>query len=191
MASRRLPSPRVYCSARPGSRPRTLQYFLTRFGDLSDPEGLARGRAEYGRGVLAVDEAAMIDTVRMEELLRIAARLGVARVALVGDTEQLRPVDAGQPFRLLQKAGMATAHHGRGGAPARPRSAQGGQADTGGRAGRGDRGSRATGAGGASGRARPRGGDVLARAAAGGEGRYPSPRAPPTRSAARPTRRCV
>ena len=88
---------------------RTLQYFLTRFGDLSDPEGLARGRAEYGRGVLAVDEAAMIDTVRMEELLRIAARLGVARVALVGDTAQLRPVEAGQPFRLLQKAGMATA----------------------------------------------------------------------------------
>ena len=88
---------------------RTLQYFLARFGDLSDPEGLARGRSEYGRGVLAVDEAAMIDTVRMEELLRIAARLGVARVALVGDTEQLRPVDAGQPFRLLQKAGMATA----------------------------------------------------------------------------------
>ena len=88
---------------------RTLQYFLTRFGDLSDPEGLARGRAEYGRGVLAVDEASMIDTVRMEELLRIAARLGVARVALVGDTAQLRPVEAGQPFRLLQKAGMATA----------------------------------------------------------------------------------
>ena len=88
---------------------RTLQYFLTRFGDLSDPEGLAQGRAEYGRGVLAVDEASMIDTMRMEELLRIAARLGVARVALVGDTAQLRPVEAGQPFRLLQKAGMATA----------------------------------------------------------------------------------
>ena len=51
----------------------------------------------------------MIDTGRMRELLRIAERLGVARVALVGDTEQLRPVDAGQPFRLLQKAGMQTA----------------------------------------------------------------------------------
>ena len=51
----------------------------------------------------------MIDTGRMRELLRIAERLGVARVALVGDTEQLRPVDAGQPFRLLQKAGMRTA----------------------------------------------------------------------------------
>ena len=88
---------------------RTLQYFLTRFNDLSDPARLARGRAEYGRGVLAVDEASMIDTVRMEALLRIARELEVARVALVGDTAQLKAVDAGQPFRLLQKAGMATA----------------------------------------------------------------------------------
>ena len=88
---------------------RTLQHFLTRFNDLSDPARLARGRAEYGGAVLAVDEASMIDTVRMEALLRIARDLNVARVALVGDTAQLRGVDAGEPFRLLQKAGMATA----------------------------------------------------------------------------------
>ena len=88
---------------------RTLQYFLTRFNDLSDPARLARGRDEYGGAVLAVDEASMIDTVRMESLLRIARDLEVARVALVGDTAQLKAVDAGQPFRLLQKAGMATA----------------------------------------------------------------------------------
>ena len=88
---------------------RTLQYFLTRYGDLSDPARLAGGRAEYAGAVLAVDEAAMIDTLRMEALLRIAHELKVARVALVGDTEQLKGVDAGQPFRLLQKAGMATA----------------------------------------------------------------------------------
>ena len=88
---------------------RTLQHFLTRFNDLSDPARLARGRAEYGGAVLAVDEASMIDTVRMEALLRIARDLDVARVALVGDTAQLKAVDAGQPFRLLQKAGMATA----------------------------------------------------------------------------------
>ena len=87
----------------------TLQYFLTRFGDLPDEESLARAHKEYAGSVLAVDEASMIDTVRMGELLRIGARLGVARVALVGDTAQLRAVDAGQPFRLLQKAGMATA----------------------------------------------------------------------------------
>ena len=87
----------------------TLQYFLTRFGHLTDPEALARAREDYAGSVLAVDEASMIDTVRMAELLRIAERLGVARVALVGDTAQLRAVDAGQPFRLLQKAGMKTA----------------------------------------------------------------------------------
>ena len=53
---------------------RTLQYFLTRFGDLSDPERLARGRAEYGRGVLAVDEASMIGSVRMEALVVSCSR---------------------------------------------------------------------------------------------------------------------
>ena len=88
---------------------RTLQWFLTRHGDLSGPARIARARAEFGGAVLAVDEASMIDTVRMEALLRIARSLGVARVALVGDTAQLRAVDAGQPFRVLQKAGMATA----------------------------------------------------------------------------------
>ena len=88
---------------------RTLQYFLTRFGDLSDPERLARARAEYGGAVLAVDEASMTGSVRMEALLRVARALKVARVVLVGDTKQLKSVDAGQPFRLLQKAGMATA----------------------------------------------------------------------------------
>ena len=67
---------------------RTLQHFLTRFNDLSDPARLARGREEYGGAVLAVDEASMIDTVRMEALLRIARDLDVARVALVGDTAQ-------------------------------------------------------------------------------------------------------
>ena len=88
---------------------RTLQYFLTRFGDLSDPERLARARAEYAGAVLAVDEASMTGSVRMEALLRVARALKVARVVLVGDTKQLKAVDAGQPFRLLQKASMATA----------------------------------------------------------------------------------
>ena len=88
---------------------RTLQWFLIRHEDLSDPARLARARAEFAGAVLAVDEASMIDTVRMEALLRIARDLGVARVVLVGDTAQLRAVDAGQPFRVLQKAGMETA----------------------------------------------------------------------------------
>ena len=92
-----------------GIASRTLQWFLTRHEDLSDPARLARARSEFSGAVLAVDEASMIDTVRMEALLRIARDLGVTRVVLVGDTAQLRAVDAGQPFRVLQKAGMETA----------------------------------------------------------------------------------
>ena len=92
-----------------GIESRTLQWFLARFSDLSDPAHVAWGRKAYARTVLAVDEASMIGTAQMERLLGIARALGIARVVLVGDTRQLRAVDAGQPFRVLQKAGMATA----------------------------------------------------------------------------------
>ena len=87
----------------------TLQRFLARHGDLSDPERRERARSEMADALLAVDEASMVDTVRMEALLTVADTLGIARVALVGDTKQLRAVDAGQPFRILQRAGMETA----------------------------------------------------------------------------------
>ncbi len=87
---------------------RTLQWFLVRYGDL-EPERLAQAREELAGTVLAVDEASMIGTVQMERLLAIAGNLGIARVVLVGDTAQLKAVDAGQPFALMQKAGMTTA----------------------------------------------------------------------------------
>ena len=92
-----------------GIETRTLQGFLARFGDLSDARRLARGRDTHAGTVLVVDEASMVGTAQMAALLRIARELGVARVVLVGDTRQLRAVDAGQPFRVLQRAGMATA----------------------------------------------------------------------------------
>ena len=92
---------------------RTLQWFLVRHGDVADGTAaaaqLAAARATHGGGLLIVDEASMIGTTAMVRLLRIADRLGVARVALVGDRHQLRAIEAGQPFRLLQGAGMPTA----------------------------------------------------------------------------------
>ena len=88
---------------------RTLQWFLVRHQDLSDPVRLQRARQEYQGRILAVDEASMIGTVQMEALLHIAQQLGVARVVLSGDTAQLKSITAGQPFGLLQKAGMETA----------------------------------------------------------------------------------
>ena len=51
----------------------------------------------------------MVGTVQMRALRRIAAQTDVARLALIGDRRQLRAVEAGQPFGLLQDAGMLTA----------------------------------------------------------------------------------
>ena len=51
----------------------------------------------------------MVSTDQMKRLMRVAEKLEVARLVLVGDRSQLRAVEAGQPFRLLQKAGMTTA----------------------------------------------------------------------------------
>ena len=96
-----------------GMPARTLAWFLARFGDAADgligDEALARLRRRYAGTVLVLDEASMVGTVQMQALMRIAETLGVGRLALVGDTAQLRAVDAGGPFRLLQRAGMPIA----------------------------------------------------------------------------------
>ena len=92
---------------------RTLQGFLGRHAALADqrppPGAVAAARKAVGGAILVVDEASMIGTIAMRRLLRIAEAAGVARVALVGDRRQLRSVEQGQPFALLQRRGMPTA----------------------------------------------------------------------------------
>ena len=91
---------------------RTLQWFLTRYRDVGDgiapPEKMEEAKA-LGGAVLILDEASMVGTTQMRALTRIAAEAGVERLALIGDRRQLRAVEAGQPFALLQDAGMPTA----------------------------------------------------------------------------------
>ena len=70
---------------------------------------MAAARRGLSGALLVLDEASMVGTVQMRALMRIAERVGVARLALIGDRRQLRAVEAGQPFALLQDAGMATA----------------------------------------------------------------------------------
>ena len=92
---------------------RTLQWFLTRCREVSDGVAdagtLAGLRARYGGAVIVVDEMSLAGTAQARALLRIAERLEVARLVLVGDSRQLRGVEAGQPFRQMQDAGMAVA----------------------------------------------------------------------------------
>lgn len=54
-----------------------------------------------------VDEASLVSTKEMVQLLRAANRAD-ARVLLVGDVEQLGSIDAGEAFRQLQNSGMLT-----------------------------------------------------------------------------------
>ena len=91
---------------------KTLQWFLTRYRDVADnvasAQELAQLREEFAGAVVVVDEMSLVSTVQARDLLRIADRVGIARLVLVGDRRQLRAVDAGQPFRQLQQAGMPT-----------------------------------------------------------------------------------
>ncbi len=92
---------------------KTLQWFLTRYRDVgdgcADEKALAKARKALEGKLLVVDEASFVSMAQMHALARIAEVTGIARVALVGDSAQLRSVEAGQPFRVLQKAGMETA----------------------------------------------------------------------------------
>lgn len=65
--------------------------------------------ADKSRSILVVDEAGMLSTSDMRDVMTQANRSGYARVILVGDVKQLDAVSAGSPFMQLQKAGMPTA----------------------------------------------------------------------------------
>ncbi len=72
--------------------------------------------ANGGRGLdastlLVVDEAGMVSVRDMHALLVAVERAG-SRVVLVGDTGQLKAVEAGVPFRQLQTHGMQTERMG-------------------------------------------------------------------------------
>ena len=93
-----------------GMNVRTLQWFLTRCQSVEGTGFATEDLKELFSGsVLVLDEASMVSTDQMRSLMRIANALDIARLVLVGDSRQLRAVDAGQPFRQLQQAGMTTA----------------------------------------------------------------------------------
>ncbi len=96
-----------------GIESETLQRFLARHDGVAEGRLSRRGerdlRAAFRKTVLVVDEGSLASTNQVRDLLRIANRLRMPRVVLVGDEKQLDAVDAGKPFAQLQKAGMTTA----------------------------------------------------------------------------------
>ena len=68
-----------------------------------------RSLAELKGAVVIVDEASTLSSKQAADLMRLAHRAEVARLALVGDTRQYGAVEAGKPFEDLQRQGLATA----------------------------------------------------------------------------------
>lgn len=75
-----------------------LRSFLNR---ISDPEHKQRIRLSQD-DVVIVDEAGMVGTKEMNELIKETAKAG-AKVILSGDTQQLKPVAPGSPLRLISE----------------------------------------------------------------------------------------
>ena len=57
--------------------------------------------------ILIVDESSMLGSKNMLSLMELAIKHHI-RVIFVGDTKQLSAIEAGKPFHLLQRCGMAT-----------------------------------------------------------------------------------
>ena len=100
-------------AAEAGIEAQTLQGFLARNAGVAAGRLTKRGaremRAAFAKTILVVDEGSLASTVQARDLLRIADKLRIPRVVLVGDAKQLDAVDAGKPFAQLQAAGMQTA----------------------------------------------------------------------------------
>ena len=87
-----------------GIESRTLasyQYAWERDPDRTGPSALRKG------DVLVIDEAGMVGSRQMAEFIAEVDRVG-AKVVLVGDPEQLQPINAGAAFRsIMQRTGFA------------------------------------------------------------------------------------
>lgn len=73
-----------------------LRSLLNRIGNPEHPQAIALSKKD----VVILDEAGMVGTREMGELLRAADKAG-AKVILSGDTRQLKPVASGAPMEML------------------------------------------------------------------------------------------
>ena len=85
-----------------GIKSQTISRFLGNIDKLDKAE-----LAQFKDAKLIVDEASMLGTKDAEKLIDFAKNVN-AQVVLIGDVKQLKAINAGSPFELLQKNGMKT-----------------------------------------------------------------------------------
>ncbi|HEX7857319.1 MobF family relaxase [Sphingomonas sp. NPDC019816] len=74
---------------------------------LANPQGphFEEARALLAGTMLVVDETSMVSSDDMLKLQKISALMGVDKLVLVGDRQQLSSIDAGKSFALIQAGG--------------------------------------------------------------------------------------
>ncbi len=88
----------------------TMQRFLKKYDGYANnrgtDKGLKRVKEKFKNTILLLDESSLADTAQIKNLITIANKLDV-RVVLQGDKMQLDAVNAGSPFRQMQKNGIS------------------------------------------------------------------------------------
>ncbi|RYY16109.1 MAG: conjugative relaxase, partial [Alphaproteobacteria bacterium] len=98
--------------AETGIESRTVSSFIhtyARHALAGQGDGYKGARAELAGTVLVLDEASMVGSDQMKHLVGIANALGVDRLAMVGDRQQITAVDAGKAFAIAQEGGIGMA----------------------------------------------------------------------------------
>jgi conjugative relaxase-like TrwC/TraI family protein len=98
--------------AETGIESRTVSSFIhsyARHALAGQGDGYKGARAELAGTVLVLEEASMVGSDQMKHLVGIANALGVDRLAMVGDRQQITAVDAGKAFAIAQEGGIGMA----------------------------------------------------------------------------------
>ncbi|RSV41718.1 conjugative relaxase [Sphingomonas sp. ABOLE] len=91
-----------------GIKSQTIASFVLaneRFVTERDTPRYEEARARLAGASLVVDETSMVSSSDMLTLHRITEALGVDKLVLVGDRQQLSSIDAGKSFAMIQAAG--------------------------------------------------------------------------------------
>jgi ATP-dependent exoDNAse (exonuclease V) alpha subunit len=91
-----------------GIRSQTIASFVLaneRFVTERDTPRFEDARARLGGAMLVVDETSMVSSEDMLRLHRVTEALGIDKLILVGDRQQLSSIDAGKSFAMIQAAG--------------------------------------------------------------------------------------
>ena len=95
-----------------GIEAKTLSSFINgyiRQAIAGQGPGFDAARAELAGTMIMLDEASMVGSEQMNNLVSIANGFGVSQLAIIGDRQQITAVDYGKAFAMAQAGGITMA----------------------------------------------------------------------------------